>query len=106
MKKVLYFVWINVDPEIENDWVKYIDNTHIPDVLKTNYFLSARRAKAMEGKVPGTHLVIFECKDKKNFDLYLKNDAERLRKDHTDHFGSKISSTRYIFEESFSMNLS
>jgi len=35
---MLYNVTVSIDPAIETDWVHWMQNVHIPAVLKTNCF--------------------------------------------------------------------
>ena len=102
MVKVLYLVWTKVNTEKEQEWEKYIDTVHIPEMIDTKKFISARRCKVVEGDSPGKYLTIYECENEELLNSYLHNDADRLRKDHVDHFGSHASSSRIILEESFS----
>lgn len=101
MSKLLYFVWTKVDADAEKDWIEYMDKKHLADVLETNFFISARRLKVTDGEAPANNVVIFEAESKEKFDQYVKTKAAELRKDHVDHFGSKVSSSRIILEEAF-----
>ena len=42
MNKVLYNVTISIDPSIEEDWLDWMKNVHIPEVMKTGFFLENR----------------------------------------------------------------
>ena len=102
MGKILYCVWSKVPPELEKSWANYIDHTHIPDLLKTGHFDIAHRLKVLDGTASGNYVVIYESPSKEEFNLYLKQNADRLRKDFVDHFGSKIINTRTVLDQEFS----
>ena len=104
MGRILYCVWSKVPSELEKAWANYIDNIHIPDLLKTEHFDIAHRLKVLDGTASGNYVVIYESPSKEEFDLYLKHDADRLRKDFVDHFGSKIVNTRTVLIQEFSSN--
>ena len=101
MKPLLYCVWSQVPPEAEEAWVEYMDKTHIPDVLATKLFVSAKRLKVLEGDTPGNYVLLFELASKENFDTYLATKAKDLREDHIRHFGDKVKSSRMVLEEGF-----
>jgi hypothetical protein len=39
---ILYNVTVNIDPEVHEDWLNWMKNTHIPDVLNTGMFIDNR----------------------------------------------------------------
>ena len=36
---IIYNVTVNVEAEIHNDWISWMKEVHIPDVMNTGYFL-------------------------------------------------------------------
>lgn len=104
MKPLLYCVWSQVPAEVEDAWIEYMDKKHILDVLNTKLFISAKRLKVLDGDTPGNYVLIFELASKENFDTYLATKAKELREDHIKHFGDKVTSSRMVLEEGFSMN--
>ena len=105
-ERILYCVWAKIDEKFERDWIEYVDKTHIPDVLDTKYFTSAKRFKVIEGSAPigANQVTIYETTSKETLEIYYKTEADRLRKDYIDHFGSKSQLHRIVLEEAFSFD--
>ena len=46
---IIYNVTINVDESIHSDWLKWMQNKHINDVLATGLFTNAKMVKVLVG---------------------------------------------------------
>ena len=42
---ILYNVTISIDENVEQKWLQWMKNTHIPDVMKTNCFIECKLSK-------------------------------------------------------------
>jgi len=42
MNEVIYNVTVSLDPSIETDWIDWMKNVHIPEVIATGMFLDSR----------------------------------------------------------------
>lgn len=102
-ERVLYCVWTKIDDKFVSDWAEYMDKTHLPDVLSTKLFHSAKRLKLTEGSAPGNYLTIYETFGKEKLQQYYKDHAGRLRQDYLDHFGDKSDLNRVVLEEVYSI---
>jgi hypothetical protein len=43
----IYSVTINIEKEVEQEWLDFMQKTHITDVLNTGYFINASLRKAI-----------------------------------------------------------
>ena len=102
-KRILYCVWTKIDQQYEKEWIEYIDKEHYPDVLKTKYFISAKRFKVIDGQAEGNYLSIYETTSKEKLQQYVEKEAGRLRQDYLDHFGNKSKLHRVVLKEVFSL---
>ena len=46
--KVIYSVTVNIDADVHDEWLQYMTEIHIPDVMATGCFLGSRMLKMQE----------------------------------------------------------
>lgn len=92
----IYAVSVHVDPGSEREWLEWMQNVHIPDVLKTGCFKSARlfKIEQQEGMDGSVFSIQYTYEDKSDFERYEKEFAYKLRKEHTDKFGNRCHAFR------------
>ena len=73
---VLYNVTVSVSEESANDWVKYMMEEHIPDVLATGHFRDFRLCH-VQGEAQGgvTFAVQYMARSVEAFEAYQKDHA-------------------------------
>ena len=89
---ILYNVTVSVDLEIEDDWVKWMKEIHIPEMMKTGCFNENKLLKLLNERpdVEGTTFAVqFFAKNPSMIDEYLEKHAPNLRQRHMDRFGDK-----------------
>lgn len=91
----IYNVTVNVDESIHKEWLVWIEN-HIPDVLATGYFLSAKMTQVLVEEEMGgmTYSIQYTAKTREDLDNYYKNSADQLRQDGLKRFADKILAFR------------
>ena len=97
---ILYNVTVSLDPEIEADWVQWITEEHIPDMLATGKFVSAQliRIKDDQQQPTGNYAVQYKVENQSQMDAYLNDDAARLRGKTQTRFGNKVLAFRTFLE--------
>ena len=96
----IYNVTTNIEASIHDDWLKWMQETHIPDVLATGKFLNAKMSKVLVEEDMGgiTYSVQFTTTDKKILQEYYRDDAPRLRQEAQSLFAGKFVSFRTELE--------
>ncbi len=91
----IYNVTVNVDDEIKEKWLDWI-HQHIPEVLGTGRFLSARFCEVLVEEEMGgtTYSIQYKAKSREALDAYYKFDAENLRNDGMKKFAGKFVAFR------------
>ena len=91
----IYNVTINIDQTIHAEWLSWME-THIPEVLATGHFLSAKMTQVLVEEEMGgvTYSVQYTAKTREDLDNYYKNDAERLRTTAMKKFADKMLAFR------------
>ncbi|MFK5889424.1 MAG: DUF4286 family protein [Flavobacteriaceae bacterium] len=77
----IYNVSINIEESVHDDWLKWMQTQHIPEMLATKKFTTAKLTKVLVEEAMGgiTYSVQYTTKDKATLQKYYNEDAERLR---------------------------
>jgi len=103
----IYNVTIHIEKTIGDSWLKWMRETHIPEMLATGKFVQARLCRVMVEEDDGgfTYAVQFMTTGRDVLEKYYKEDADRLRKTTSDKFPGKFVAFRteleVIEEQSF-----
>lgn len=99
---IIYNVTVNIQKSIEQEWLEWMQNYHIPDVLATGHFHSNRLAKLLEPTPEDPHsvtyLVQYHAKSFQDLQDYRANHAPRLQHEHTQKFQNQFVAFRTVFE--------
>ena len=96
---IIYNVTVNVDSDVHEEWVRYMREEHIPDVLKTGCFLEARFTRVMVREEQGvTYSTQYLCESEEILQKYADDFAPALQKDHKDRFEGKFAAFRTMLE--------
>lgn len=92
----IYNVTINIDDSVHHEWLQWMKETHIPDVLATGKFSNAKMCKVLVEEDMGgtTYSVQYSTADKETLELYYTQDAERLRQEISNLFAGKFVAFR------------
>ena len=71
----IYEITAVVNDKWIEEYEKYMRETHIPDLLATEYFRGAKFTRSDKNR----YRIQYEAHDQKALDEYLKTDAQRLR---------------------------
>jgi hypothetical protein len=96
----IYNVTTNIDESVHDQWLKWMKEVHIPDVLATGKFLSAKMCKVLvEEELGGiTYSVQFTTLDKETLQSYYDNNAAKLQLDAMKLFPNKFVTFRTELE--------
>ncbi|MBB4118390.1 hypothetical protein GGR32_000664 [Mesonia hippocampi] len=77
----IYNVTINIAEDVHDKWVKWMKETHIPEMLNTGKFIKALMSRVMVEEEMGgiTYAIQYTAKNKTDLENYYKEDAETLR---------------------------
>lgn len=91
----IYNVTINVDESILAEWLIWIEK-HIPEVLATGKFISAKMTQVLVDEEMGgaTYSIQYTAKTREDLDNYYKHDANKLRTDGMKKFADKMLAFR------------
>ncbi|TYP76146.1 DUF4286 family protein [Aquimarina intermedia] len=95
----IYNVTINIEESIQEAWLAWMQDTHIPEMLATGKFQNALMTKVLVEEDMGgiTYSVQYTTVDKDALQRYYTEDAERLRAT-TNRFAGKMVAFRTELE--------
>ena len=78
---IIYNVTINVQEDIHDEWLKWMKEEHIPDMLDTKKFSKALMTKVMVQEPMGgiTYSVQYTTENREMLQSYYDENAEDLR---------------------------
>ncbi|HIB36827.1 MULTISPECIES: DUF4286 family protein [Mesonia] len=78
---IIYNVTINVSEEVHDEWLTWMKQEHIPQMLDTGKFLNAMMTKVLVQEPMGgvTYSVQYKAESKAMLERYYQEDAENLR---------------------------
>ncbi|MGZ4038722.1 MAG: DUF4286 family protein, partial [Bacteroidia bacterium] len=78
----IYNVTVNVSADVHDEWLKWMRDVHIPDVMKTGCFMSNRLVKVLNVEDEGhTYSFQYTFKDMKDIERYQGEFAPALQAD-------------------------
>jgi len=101
----IYNVTINIENDIHDKWVDWMQKKHIPDMLATGKFSKAKMTRVViEEEMGGTtYSVQYTTDSKETLERYYQEDADKLRKESNSLFRGKFVAFRteleVVFEE-------
>ena len=99
MAMIIYNVTVNVDEDVAVEWLKWMKETHIPDVMKTGMFLESRICRVLAEEAGGwTYAIQYTCKDMATYEKYRDEFAPSLQADTARKYGGKFVAFRTLLE--------
>lgn len=97
---ILYNVTINIHESVHDQWMQWMQEKHIKDVLATGKFSSARMVKVLVEEEMGgtTYSIQYITDSKETLQKYYDEDAPRLRDEGYRLFGEKMLAFRTELE--------
>lgn len=97
---ILYNVTIKVNRAAEKEWLRYLQDTHIPEVLATGHFTGYRLCRLLDQPSDDdpTYIVQYECSSLHKLNHYQIHHAPGLREDMNKKFKDMFVSFRTAME--------
>lgn len=102
----IYNVTIAIDNEIEADWLTWMQETHLPEMLQTGCFSEAAMLKVLHSAHETGHpsyAIQYRLSSYKDLENYYHQHAHILRDKAFEAFGEKFIAIRTELEEVFSL---
>ncbi len=98
---ILYNVTVKVDPDIAQDWLRWMKKVHIPEVMKTGLFREHRflRVDGAEADSGNTYAIQYWLNNMEDFLRYQKEFATELQAAHRERYKDKYVAFRTLMQE-------
>ena len=96
---VIYNVTLSIDTSVSSEWLAWMRQTHMVEIMKTGCFMECRLSK-VHGEEEGGHTysVMYLAKGQYDLDRYNTSYAQAMQKSHADLFAGKFSAFRTTLE--------
>ena len=97
---IIYNVTTNIHESVHDQWLKWMQEKHIPEILATKKFSTARIVKVLiEEEMGGTtYSVQYTTDSKSTLEKYYLEDAPKFRQEAIALFGDKMLAFRTELE--------
>ncbi len=97
---IIYNVTVKIQYGVHRDWLDWMQNKHIAEVMATGMFLSHRLCRLIDpvDKDGFTYAIQYFAKDINKIKRYQEVYAERLQKDHQQNFGGQYVAFRTLLK--------
>lgn len=97
---IIYNVTTNIDNSVHDQWVLWMKETHIPNILATGKFIKAKMCKVMIEEDMGgvTYSVQYTVSSKTILEAYYKENADTLQGEMMRKFPNKYVAFRTELE--------
>lgn len=99
---IIYNVTANIDKDVEVEWIEWMKNTHIPEVMDTGYFTDYRMLRMLsqeEDETGATYAVQYYADTLGHLETYLNSVAPKIQKKSIIKYGTKLAAFRTVMEE-------
>lgn len=95
----IYNVTVNLSDDIHTEWLSWMKNIHIPDVMKTGCFIDNKLVKVLYVQDEGhTYSIQYTFLDMEDIENYNKNFAPKLQAEHAQKFKDKYAAFRTLLQ--------
>lgn len=97
---IIYNVTVNIDADVHDEWLQWMKEIHIPDVMGTGFFLDNKISKVLSGEEEGgrTYSIMYTCESMETYERYQKEAAPSLQASHTKKYAGKFGAFRTLLE--------
>ena len=96
---IIYNVTVNIEDDVHQQWLKWMKEIHIPDVMRTGLFLENKICRVLVHEESGTtYSIQYTCQDMNDYNKYKKEYAPKLQQEHSKKFDGKFVAFRTLLE--------
>ena len=97
---IIYNITINIDPSVHDEWLEWMREHHIPEVMSTGMFIENRMLRVLGEESEGgrTYSIQYTCKTMAHFQQYEQKFAPALRAELVARYKEKFVAFRTLLE--------
>src|ERR1043165_5212274 len=95
---IIYNVTVKVEKETAEEWLQWMKNEHIPELMKTGLFVDSRLCRLLEQEEDEakTYVAQYFLDSMEHYNTYISEHAPRMREKGLQRFGSKFIAFRTV----------
>ena len=95
----IYNVTVNIASDVNTQWVAWMKEIHMPEVMKTGCFVDCQLVKVLYVNDEGdTYSAQYKFLEMADIERYQKQFAPALQQEHTEKFKDKYSAFRTLLQ--------
>lgn len=98
---IVYNVTCNVDEKVHNEWMKWMKEEHLPEVMETGMFVEHNMYRLMTRQYDEkgiTYCIQYTCETYADYDRYQTEFGPALKQKTLEKFGDKVLAIRTLME--------
>lgn len=96
---IIYNVTVNIDDDVHHEWLQWMRDVHIPDVMRTGLFTENKICRVLVEEEAGTtYSIQYTCESINDYHKYKEEHSSKLQKEHTEKFAEKFVAFRTLLE--------
>ena len=97
---ILYNVTVSIDKGVEEEWLAWMKEEHIPEVMDTGKFVDYKfyRVMAQQNDQATSYSIQYFAEGMKELQLYMAIDAAELQKQALARFPDKFAAFRTVLQ--------
>lgn len=95
---IIYNVTIKVEKDIVEEWLKWMKQEHIPELMKTGLFVDSRLCKLLEhdDEDSKTYIAQYFMDSMEDYHTYISEHSTKMREKGINRFGGKFIAFRTV----------
>lgn len=97
---IIYNVTVNINDDVHNEWLDWMKQVHIPEVMQTGIFTENKMLRLIGDENSGgvTYAIQYCCESMADYERYRDHFASELQKKALDRFKDKFVAFRTLLE--------
>ncbi len=98
---ILYNVTVNIEDDVHNEWLEWMKNEHIPEVMETGFFKEYKFLRIISrqpDETGMTYSIQYFAANYDDYHEYAQNHAPRLQEKTRQKFEGKFVAFRTLLE--------
>jgi Domain of unknown function (DUF4286) len=99
---IIYSLTVRVKSDIANEWLQWMTEEHIPNVLSTGYFNGHKIFKILIPETEKDYIVYrvnYELESFEKYTEYAQKEAKRLQEEAIEKYHGKFTASREVIEK-------
>ena len=95
---IVYKVIIQIEKKIEKDWLNWMRDVHIPEIMDLNIFYKSQLFNIINNKEKefSSFCIEYFCRSEEEYNIYKKKYSKNLQIKHIEKFKGKFNGKRLI----------